>query len=40
MLFEPYVRFHILSLVRVAGWPPVEEWLLTRLAVCFLGVRT
>ena len=34
MLFEPYVRFHIFSSVRVAGWPPVGEWLLTRLTWC------
>ena len=31
MLFEPYVRFHIL-VVRVTEWPP------TRLTMCFLGI--
>ena len=39
MPFEPYVRFHIFGSVRVAGWPPVGEWLLARLAICFLGIR-
>ena len=23
MLFEPYVRFHIFSAVRVTEWPPI-----------------
>ena len=25
MLFEPYVRFHIFSSVRVTEWPPIGE---------------
>ena len=25
VLFEPYVRFHIFSSVRVTEWPPVGE---------------
>ena len=36
MLFEPYVRFHIFSSVRVTEWPPAGEKLLTRLTICFL----
>ena len=40
MLFEPYVRFHIFISVRVTGWPPIGEWLLTRRTMCFLGIRT
>ena len=39
VLFEPYVRFHILSLVRVTEWLPIGQ-LLTRLTMCFLGIRT
>ena len=27
MLFEPYVRFHIFSSVRVTEWPPIGETL-------------
>ena len=37
MLFGPYVRFHILSSVRVTEWPPIGEYLLTRLTTCFQG---
>ena len=40
MLFEPYVRFHIFSSVRVTEWPPIGEQLLTRLTNCFLGIST
>ena len=40
MLFEPYVRFHVFSLVRVIEWPPIGEYLLTRLTICFLGINT
>ena len=40
MLFEPYVRFHICSSVRVTEWPPIGEKLLTRPSICFLGIRT
>ena len=40
MLFEPYVRFHIFSSVRVTGSPPVGGWLFTRLAACFHGIST
>ena len=25
VLFEPYVRFHIFSSVRVTEWPPIRE---------------
>ena len=25
VLFEPYVRFHIFSSVRVTEWPPIGE---------------
>ena len=39
MLLEPYVRFHIFSSVRVTEWPPIGKQLLTRLKVCFLGIR-
>ena len=31
MLFEPYVRFHTFSSVRVTEWPPIGEKLLNRL---------
>ena len=34
MLFEPYVRFHDFSSVRVTEWPP------NRLTICFLGMST
>ena len=37
MLFEPYVRFHIL-VFQVTEWPPIGEKLLTRLTICFLGI--
>ena len=40
MLFEPYVHFHIFSSVQVTEWPPIGEKLLTRLTMCFLGIRT
>ena len=40
VLFEPYVRFHIFSSVRVTERPPIGEWLLTRLTICFLGIST
>ena len=40
VLFEPYVRFHIFSSVRVTEWPPIGEQLLTRLTTCFHGTRT
>ena len=40
MLFEPYVRVHILSPVRVTEWPPIGEKLLTRLTSCFQGKNT
>ena len=40
MLFEPYVRFHIFSSVRVTEWPPIGEYLLTRLTTCFHGIIT
>ena len=40
MLFEPYVRFHIFCSVRVTEWPPIVEWLLIRLTICFLGIST
>ena len=40
MLFEPQVRFHIFTSVRVTEWPPVGEYLLTRLTICILGIST
>ena len=40
MLFEPYVRFHIFSSVRVTEWPPIGEELLTRLTTYFHGIST
>ena len=40
MLFEPYVRFHIFSSVRVTEWQPVGQYLLTRLTICVLGIST
>ena len=40
MLFEPYVRFHIFSSARVTERPPIGEYLLTWLTICFLGIRT
>ena len=40
MLFGPYVRFHILSSVRVTEWPPIGEYLLTRLTTCFQGISS
>ena len=40
MLFEPYVRFHIFTSVRVNEWPSIGEWLLTRLTIRFLGIST
>ena len=40
VLFEPYVHFHIFNSVRVTEWPPIGEWLLTRLTMCFLGIST
>ena len=40
MLFEPCVRLHIFSKIRVTEWPPTGEWLLTRRTVCFLGIGT
>ena len=40
MLFEPYVRFHICSSVRVTELPPIGEYLLIRLTICFLGIST
>ena len=27
MLFEPYIRFHIFSSVRVTEWPPIGEYI-------------
>ena len=33
MLFEPYVRFHIFSSVRVTEWPPIGEKMFTRLTL-------
>ena len=39
MLFEPFVRFHSLMLVRVTEWPCIEL-LLTRLTICFLSIST
>ena len=42
MLFEPYVRVHIFSTARVTEWPPIGEYLLTRLifppSVCRVGI--
>ena len=32
VLFEPYVRFHI---VRLVEWQPIEKKLLTRLMIWF-----
>ena len=40
VLFEPYVRFHIFSYVRVTEWPPIGEYLLTRLTICLLVIST
>ena len=40
MLFEHDVRFHIFSSVRVTEWPPIWEYLLTRLTTCFHGIST
>ena len=40
VLFEPYVRCSVFSSVRVTEWPPIGEYLLTRLATCFHGVST
>ena len=38
MLFGPYVRVHNFGSVRVSKWPPAGKILLTRLAICFLGI--
>ena len=40
MPFEPYVRFHIFSSVRLTEWPPIWELLPTRLTICILGIST
>ena len=36
VLFEPIVRFHIFSSVRLTEWPSIWERLLIRLTICFL----
>ena len=41
MLGEPYVRFRILSSVRVTDWPPIGEFIAAHSAYdMFLGIRT
>ena len=40
VLFEPYVRFPIFRKIRVTEWPPIGEYLLTRLTICFLVIST
>ena len=40
MLFEPYVRFHSFSLVRVTAWPPIWKKLLILLKICYVSIST
>ena len=40
MLFEPCVRFHSFSLVRVTEWPSIGKKLLTRPTICAIFIST